>query len=295
MLSAYYYQLFVIACINVIMAVSLNLVTGCAGQLSLGHAAFMGIGAYTAAIVTLSWDVPFVLALISGSVSAAFFGLLLGLPTLRLRGDYLAIATLGFGEIIRVAILNLEITGGAFGLRGIPKETNLPIAFTSAVAVCLASKRLTKSRFGRALTAIREDEVAARAVGINSTFYKVSAFVISASCAGIAGGLFAHWFRYLNPSSFAFAESIEVLSMVVLGGIGSPEGSVMGALVLTFVPEFLRGLSSFVSQYRMLFYGALLVIMMLIRPQGLVSADASSKGFHLAGIGKKGRDEDDDA
>ncbi|HOB43893.1 MAG TPA: branched-chain amino acid ABC transporter permease [Bacillota bacterium] len=295
MLSAYYYQLFVIACINVIMAVSLNLVTGCAGQLSLGHAAFMGIGAYTAAIVTLSWDVPFVLALISGSVSAAFFGLLLGLPTLRLRGDYLAIATLGFGEIIRVAILNLEITGGAFGLRGIPKETNLPIAFTSAVAVCLASKRLTKSRFGRALIAIREDEVAARAVGINSTFYKVSAFVISASCAGIAGGLFAHWFRYLNPSSFAFAESIEVLSMVVLGGIGSPEGSVMGALVLTFVPEFLRGLSSFVSQYRMLFYGALLVIMMLIRPQGLVSADASSKGLHLADIGKKGRDEDDDA
>jgi len=277
------------------MAVSLNLVTGCAGQLSLGHAAFMGIGAYTAAIVTLSWDVPFVLALISGSVSAAFFGLLLGLPTLRLRGDYLAIATLGFGEIIRVAILNLEITGGAFGLRGIPKETNLPIAFTSAVAVCLASKRLTKSRFGRALIAIREDEVAARAVGINSTFYKVSAFVISASCAGIAGGLFAHWFRYLNPSSFAFAESIEVLSMVVLGGIGSPEGSVMGALVLTFVPEFLRGLSSFVSQYRMLFYGALLVIMMLIRPQGLVSADASSKGLHLADIGKKGRDEDDDA
>jgi len=255
----------------------------------------MGIGAYTAAIVTLSWDVPFVLALISGSVSAAFFGLLLGLPTLRLRGDYLAIATLGFGEIIRVAILNLEITGGAFGLRGIPKETNLPIAFTSAVAVCLASKRLTKSRFGRALIAIREDEVAARAVGINSTFYKVSAFVISASCAGIAGGLFAHWFRYLNPSSFAFAESIEVLSMVVLGGIGSPEGSVMGALVLTFVPEFLRGLSSFVSQYRMLFYGALLVIMMLIRPQGLVSADASSKGLHLADIGKKGRDEDDDA
>ncbi len=295
MLSAYYYQLFVIACINVIMAVSLNLVTGCAGQLSLGHAAFMGIGAYTAAIVTLSWDVPFVFALMSGSVSAAFFGLLLGLPTLRLRGDYLAIATLGFGEIIRVAILNLEITGGAFGLRGIPKETNLPIAFTSAVAVCLASKRLTKSRFGRALTAIREDEVAARAVGINSTFYKVSAFVISASCAGIAGGLFAHWFRYLNPSSFAFAESIEVLSMVVLGGIGSPEGSVMGALVLTFVPEFLRGLSSFVSQYRMLFYGALLVIMMLIRPQGLVSADASLKGLHLADIGKKGRDEDDDA
>lgn len=295
MLSAYYYQLFVIACINVIMAVSLNLVTGCAGQLSLGHAAFMGIGAYTAAIVTLSWDVPFVLALMLGSVSAAFFGLLLGLPTLRLRGDYLAIATLGFGEIIRVAILNLEITGGAFGLRGIPKETNLAIAFTSAVAVCLASKRLTKSRFGRALTAIREDEVAARAVGINSTFYKVSAFVISASCAGIAGGLFAHWFRYLNPSSFAFAESIEVLSMVVLGGIGSPEGSVMGALVLTFVPEFLRGLSSFVSQYRMLFYGALLVIMMLIRPQGLVSADASSKGLHLADIGKKGRDEDDDA
>ncbi len=281
MLSPYYYQLLVIACINVIMASSLNLVTGCAGQLSLGHAAFMGIGAYTAAILTSSYNVPFVAALIAGGIFAAFFGLLVGLPTLRLKGDYLVIATLGFGEIIRVTILNMKITGGPFGLRGISKETNLIISVTAVVLACLALRRLMKSRFGRALAAIREDEVAAQAMGIDTTRHKVLAFVIAASLAGIAGGLFAHWFRYLNPSSFAFVKSIEILSMVVLGGMGSLEGPVVGAVVLTFAPELLRGVSSFVSQYRMLFYGALLVIMMLVRPQGLIGAGVSGKCFRL--------------
>lgn len=291
MLSAYYYQLLVIACINAIMAVSLNLVTGCAGQLSLGHAAFMGIGAYTAAILTSSYNVSFVFALIAGSVSAAFFGLIVGLPTLRLKGDYLAIATLGFGEIIRVSVLNMGITGGAFGLRGIPKETNLAVAVSAAILICLASKRLTKSRFGRALAAIREDEVAAEAMGVDTTRYKVLAFVIAASWAGVAGGLFAHWFRYLNPSSFSFMKSIEILSMVVLGGIGSLEGSVLGAFVLTFAPEFLRGVSDFVSQYRMLFYGALLVIMMLVRPQGLVGREVSVKRSYMPKLCKSPKKE----
>lgn len=284
MLSPYYYQLIVITCINVIMALSLNLVTGFAGQLSLGHAAFMGIGAYTAGILTSVYQVPFLAALAAGGLSAAFFGLLVGLPTLRLKGDYLAIATLGFGEIIRVTILNMKITGGAFGLRGISKETNLAISVAAAVLTYFTLKRLMKSRFGRAITAIREDEVAAQAMGIDITQYKVIAFVIGASWAGIAGGLFAHWFRYLNPSSFAFGKSVEILSMVVLGGMGNLEGPVLGAAVLTYAPELLRGASDFVSQYRMLFYGALLVIMMLVRPQGLAGAWVF-RGFRLQRVG----------
>lgn len=270
MLSPYYYQLLVIASINVIMALSLNLVTGCAGQLSLGHAAFMGIGAYTAGILTAVYDLPFAVALVAGGAVAALFGLLVGIPTLRLKGDYLAIATLGFGEIIRVAILNMKITGGPFGLRGISKHTNLTIAACAAVLVYWTMTRLMNSRFGRALVAIREDEVAAVTMGIDATRHKVLAFVIGAGWAGIAGGLFAHWFRYLHPSSFAFGTSVEILSMVVLGGMGSLEGSVLGAVVLTYAPEFLRGVSPFVSEHRMLFYGALLVVMMLVRPQGLV-------------------------
>ncbi|MGI6163364.1 MAG: branched-chain amino acid ABC transporter permease [Bacillota bacterium] len=284
MLSPYYYQLIVITCINVIMALSLNLVTGFAGQLSLGHAAFMGIGAYTAGILTSVYQVPFLAALAAGGLSAAFFGLLVGLPTLRLKGDYLAIATLGFGEIIRVTILNMKITGGAFGLRGISKETNLAISVAAVVLTYFTLKRLMKSRFGRAITAIREDEVAAQAMGIDITQYKVLAFVIGASWAGIAGGLFAHWFRYLNPSSFAFGKSVEILSMVVLGGMGNLEGPVLGAAVLTYAPELLRGASDFVSQYRMLFYGALLVIMMLVRPQGLAGAWVF-RGFRLQRVG----------
>ena len=284
MLSPYYYQLIVITCINVIMALSLNLVTGFAGQLSLGHAAFMGIGAYTAGILTSVYQVPFLAALAAGGLSAAFFGLLVGLPTLRLKGDYLAIATLGFGEIIRVTILNMKITGGAFGLRGISKETNLAISVAAVVLTYFTLRRLMKSRFGRAITAIREDEVAAQAMGIDITQYKVLAFVIGASWAGIAGGLFAHWFRYLNPSSFAFGKSVEILSMVVLGGMGNLEGPVLGAAVLTYAPELLRGASDFVSQYRMLFYGALLVIMMLVRPQGLAGAWVF-RGFRLQRVG----------
>ena len=284
MISPYYYQLLVIASINVIMALSLNLVTGCAGQLALGHAAFMGIGAYTAGILTSVYHVPLAVALVAGAAVAALFGLIVGLPTLRLKGDYLAIATLGFGEIIRVAILNMGITGGPFGLRGISKHTNLTLAVAAAVLAYLTMKRLMNSRFGRALTAIREDEVAAVAMGIDATRHKVLAFVISAAWAGIAGGLFAHWFRYLHPSSFAFSASVEILSMVVLGGMESLEGPVLGAAALTYAPELLRGVSDFVSRHRMMFYGALLVIMMLVRPQGLIGSGV--KGLSISKLGR---------
>lgn len=280
MLSPYYYQIMVIICINVILALSLNLITGFAGQLSLGHAAFMGIGAYTSGILTSILGAPFPLALLAGGVASAACGLGIGLPTLRLKGDYLAIATLGFGEIIRVAILNMKITGGPFGLRSIPKSTNLPISLVLAVLACIVLRRIAASRFGRALVAIREDEVAAQAMGIDTTRHKVIAFMIGAFWAGIAGVLFAHWFRYLNPSSFTFVKSVEILSMVVLGGMGNLAGSVLGALVLTYAPEFLRNISPFVSQYRMLFYGALLVIMMLVRPQGLLGRSKKKGARH---------------
>ncbi len=295
MLSPYQYQLLVIACINAILALSLNLVTGCAGQLSLGHAAFMGIGAYTAGILTSVYDVYFPIALLAAGVVSGFFGLLVGLPTLRLKGDYLAIATLGFGEIIRVTILNMKITGGPFGLRGIAQQTNLPIAVVSVALVYFTLRRLMNSRFGRALTAIREDEIAAQAMGIDITRYKVRAFVIGALWAGIAGGLFAHWFRYLHPSSFAFVKSIEILSMVVLGGMGSLEGPILGAVVLTFAPELLRGASQFVSQYRMLFYGALLVIMMVVRPQGLAGLAGDGLGWLSSKLDGLRSDESEDS
>lgn len=253
-------------------------------ELALGHAAFMGIGAYTAGILTSVYHVPFAVALVAGAAVAALFGLIVGLPTLRLKGDYLAIATLGFGEIIRVAILNMGITGGPFGLRGISKHTNLTLAVAAAVLAYLTMKRLMNSRFGRALTAIREDEVAAVAMGIDATRHKVLAFVISAAWAGIAGGLFAHWFRYLHPSSFAFSASVEILSMVVLGGMESLEGPVLGAAALTYAPELLRGVSDFVSRHRMMFYGALLVIMMLVRPQGLIGSGV--KGLSISKLGR---------
>ncbi len=282
MLSPYYYQIAVIICVNIILALSLNLVTGFAGQLSLGHAAFMGIGAYTAGILTSVYEVPFIAALLAGGVVSAAFGLIIGFPSLRLKGDYLAIATLGFGEIIRVTILNMRITGGPFGLRNIPKYTNLPLAAGLVVLAYFVLARLLASRFGRALVAIREDETAAEAMGVDTTRHKVIAFVIGAFWAGTAGGLFAHWFRYLNPSSFSFMKSVEILCAVVLGGMGSLAGSVLGAAALTYAPEFLRSVSPLVSQYRMLFYGALLVLMMLVRPQGLLG-----KGSALAGKRKR--------
>lgn len=272
MLNAYYYGILVTIGINIILALGLNVVTGFTGQLHLGHAAFMAVGAYTAGILTVKAGLPFWFALLAGGVTAALFGVVVGLPTLRLRGDYLAIATLGFGEILRVAFINSEITGGPFGLRGIAAETDLLVVGIWVVIAYVVFHSLIHSRAGRALIAIREDEVAAEAMGINATYYKVWAFVIAAFFAGVAGGLFAHWFRYLNPNTFGFVRSIELLSMVVLGGLGSLPGAVLGATVMTYAPEFLRSFFPAISEHRMTFYGALLVLMMLVRPQGLLGA-----------------------
>ncbi len=252
--------------INLIMALGLNLITGVTGQLTLGHAAFMSIGAYASAIATVNYDIPFLLGVLIGGLVAGLVGIIIGFPTLRLTGDYLAIATLGFAEIVRVQFTNMKITNGAIGFLGIEGSTTFPIVMTIAVTVVFAMVWLENSRNGRAMLAIREDEVASSAVGINTTLYKIQAFAIGAFCAGVGGALFAHTTTFIQPTDFGFLKSIDILSIVVLGGLGSIPGTIIGAIVLTAAPEVLRPLSN----YRMMVYGLLLVVIMIFRPYGLM-------------------------
>jgi branched-chain amino acid transport system permease protein len=271
--------LFINIGINVILAVSLNVVNGFTGQFSLGHAGFMAVGAYTSAKITVAlagaqlaflppaWSdqVVFALALAAGMGTATIAGFLVGMPSLRLRGDYLAIVTLGFGEIIRSVIENLPFLGQATGLSGLPRLTSLTWVGLSAIATVVMARRLAISSQGRALFAIREDEIAAQAMGVDTTGYKVRAFVISAAYAGLAGGLVVHMLQLATPRSFTFIRSIEVVVFVVLGGLGSITGSVVSATVLTWVLEQLRGIQA----YRMVGYAALLIVLMIARPRGL--------------------------
>ena len=285
--NPYVIQVVILCGINVVLAVSLNLINGFTGQFSIGHAGFMAVGAYGSAMFSLHvgriWAealaraglpeplaaTPALLAsLLIGGIVAAVAGYLVGLPSLRLRGDYLAIVTLGFGEIIRVLIVNIDAIGGARGLPGIPGWVNLFWVGLGVVAVVLVSRHLAKSTHGRALFAIRDDEVAAEALGVDTTRYKVLAFVLGAFFAGVAGGLFAHYLGYLNPNSFTFIKSIEVIAMVVLGGMGSISGSLLAAIVLTLLPEVLRP----VKDYRMVLYSLMLIVLMITRPQGLLGA-----------------------
>lgn len=266
MISPYYLQLIILVGINTIMATSLNLIIGYTGQLSIGHAAFMSLGAYASALATVRLGFPFIISLFVGALVAALFGVLIGIPTLKLKGDYLAIATLGFGEIVRIVCLNLDLTGGAVGLRGIPKKTTLLWVVLVTLATIFILNRIIKSRIGRALIAIREDETAAESMGINSTHYKTLCFGVGAFFAGFGGGLFAHYFQYIHPNSFGFLRSIEQLCMVVLGGLGNMTGAFIGAAALTVIPEALRQ----IADLRLLIYGAVLVLMMRVRPQGIL-------------------------
>lgn len=285
---SYYLQILTVIMINAILAVSLNLISGYTGQLSLGHATFMSLGAYAATLLTLKLDFPFLASLILGAVVAAFFGFVIGVPTLRLKGDYLAIATLGFGEIMKNILLNLEITGGPMGLRGIPKVTNIYIATIALLLVIFSLNRIMNSRVGKSFIAIREDELAAEAMGINTTKYKVLAFIIGAFYAGIGGGLYAFLFRYINPKDFGFMKSIEILCMVVLGGMGNTYGAVLGAFIITILPELLRSVSPAIAQYRMVLYGLLLVIMMIVKPQGIISSSSLSNKIKPKKLLEKG-------
>lgn len=268
--SRYESGIILLVCINIILAVSLNLVVGLLGQLALGHAGFVSVGAYACALFWLNVELPYNLTypvgLLAGGVAAAIVGVLIGIPALRLRGDYLAIITLGFGEIIRVVINFLPFTGGAKGLRGIPNYINFTGAFFVMALFIAFIFTLIKSRHGRAIISIREDEIAAEASGIPTTFYKVFAFALAAFMAGMGGGLLASYNRVLVPSSFDFMKSIEIVVMVVLGGMGSITGSVIAATVLTVLPEALRA----VADYRMVVYSLILIMMMIFRPEGLL-------------------------
>jgi branched-chain amino acid transport system permease protein len=266
--------------INVILAVSLNLVNGYTGQFSLGHAGFMSVGAYLSAAVTmmlgprlfgddggttLQQGGLFLGALLAGGLSAALAGLLVGVPSLRLKGDYLALVTLGFGEIIRVIFQNVDALGGALGLNGIPPYTNIFwvlafVAITVFVVTCLVN-----STYGRGFLATHDDEIASEAVGLNTTRYKIVAFVVGAFFAGIAGGLYGHFKQTITPTGFDFTKSIEIVVMVILGGMGNTLGVILAAILLTLLPEVLRP----IAEYRMVLYSFLLIVLMLARPQGL--------------------------
>ncbi|MFB3166521.1 branched-chain amino acid ABC transporter permease [Neobacillus sp. 179-C4.2 HS] len=264
-LNAFYSNMLILMIINIILAVSLHLVIGITGQFSIGHAGFLAVGAYVSAIITMKFELPFVLAIIIGGIVAALAGLLVGIPTLRLRGDYLAIATLGFGEIIRIVFLNIEYVGGAAGMM-VSNMTTWTSAFVCLVITILVISNFTNSRHGRACIAIRENEIAADAMGINTTFYKVAAFAIGSFFAGIAGGLFSHNFYIIQPTNFGFLKSFDILIFVVLGGLGSMSGSVIAAILLTII-------STYLQQYpetRMIIYSIVLVVVMLYRPQGLM-------------------------
>mgnify|MGYP002664901685 CR=1 FL=1 len=264
--------------INIILATSLNVATGYLGQLPLGHAGFMAVGAYTCALFTkyspLPDGVSFAIGLALGAVMAGLFGVLIGVPALRLTGDYLAILTLGFGEIIRITLNNIDdVLGfklfyGSKGLKNIPKYSNFTNVFLCVVITCFLIHAMMKSRHGRAVLAIRDNEIAAESCGIQTTYYKVMAFAFSAAFAGMAGGLYACYIGVLNPSTFGFMKSIEILVMVVLGGMGSMLGSILSATVLTILPEATRSFDS----YRMVIYSLVLILMMIFRPGGLLGS-----------------------
>lgn len=287
MISNYIKGILMTVLISVIMATSLNITTGFLGQIALGHAGFMMIGAFTAALITKAMGnsgilvgngmpdfLRFMIGTLCGGALSALFGIMVGIPALRLRGDYLAIITLGFGEIIRVVIQNLKFAGGrgldqgqaGQALIGISRIADINVVFWLTVITVALLFCFVRSRYGRAITAIREDDIAAGAAGINATYYKVLAFTVAAFFAGIAGGIYAHYIGSLDFKSFSFLKSIEYVIMVVFGGMSSLTGSILAATVLSVLPEALRE----IGQYRMIVYAILLVLIMIFKPGGLL-------------------------
>ena len=281
-IDGYALNILILVGINIILATSLNLVNGHTGQFSLGHAGFMAVGAYVSSSISLFGSAPilkllggsgflannafFLFILISGGLVAAVAGLMVGIPSLRLRGDYLAIVTLGFGEIIRVVFQNTEAVGGARGLGGIPQFTTLFWTFAVAILTIYVVGCMVNSTYGRGFLAVRDDEIAAEAMGINTLRYKVVAFVLGAFFAGVAGGLYAHYIQFITPEGFNFMRSIDIVVMVILGGMGSTVGVTVAAIALTYANEFLRD----AEQYRMIIFSLLLIGLMILRPQGLI-------------------------
>jgi len=313
-IDPYYFTIIIYIGINIILATSLNLINGYTGQFSLGHAGFMAIGGYLSIAVSSYYapffmdtfgtgvfgnTVSFMIVLLLGGLAAAVAGIVVGVPSLRLKGDYLAITTLGFAEIIRVVIQSLEVVGASQGFRGayifangvkaaqipvdmanvpyvfysVPKYTNFFWTFTFVAIIIYFIHNLINSTYGRGFLAVKDDEVAAESMGVNTTKFKVVAFVSGAFFAGIAGALYGHFNLYLNPEDFNFLKSVEIVVMVILGGMGSMIGVIIAAIILTILPELLRG----VAEYRMIIYALLLIIMMLTRPQGLFGVSMRKK------------------
>ena len=296
LIGAYNYQILVLVGINIILAVSLNLINGFTGQFSIGHAGFYAVGAYASAALvryagpsvrvlvssfpTVAQDaVLLLMGLLGAALLAGLAGLAVGIPSLRLRGDYLAIVTLGFGEIIRVLILNIDAIGGARGFSGIPQLSNFFWVYLFVLITIATVHNLVDSSYGRAFVSIRDDEIAAEAMGVDTTRFKVLSFVISSMFAGIAGGLFGHFTMYLHPNSFTFVASFYVIIMIVIGGLGSIEGAVLGAVVFTVVLEMFRGFGAF----RLINFSVLLVLIMIYRPEGLLGSWTLIKRRRKAG------------
>jgi branched-chain amino acid transport system permease protein len=266
LLNQYYQINLASICVNIILAVSLSLINGFTGQLSLGHAGFMAVGAYASVIMTTYMGMPFIVGIIAACLAAGLAGFIIGVPTLRLRGDYLAIATLGFGEIIRVVLQNIEYVNGPAGIMGIAKLSTWPWMFAGVVVTILVIVNLVNSSYGRAIISVREDEVAAELMGVNTTKYKVLAFVVGAMFAGLAGALYAHYFYIIKPETFNFMKSFDILVMVVLGGLGSTTGAVIAAIFVTVLTAVLQSFPAI----RMILYALILIIVMIYRPQGLM-------------------------
>jgi branched-chain amino acid transport system permease protein len=296
-MNPYYYDILIGIGINIILAVGLNLVNGYTGQFSLGHAGFMAVGAYASSWLTISYGHVFgpgtlnatsffLVALIMGGLGAAITGLIVGVPSLRLKGDYLAIVTLGFNEIIKGIIQNAEPLGAQRGLGGMVQYTNFFWTFGFAAITVYVVLSLVHSTYGRGFLAVRDDEIAAEAMGINTTKYKVLAFVLGAFFAGIAGGLYAHFKQFIHPEGFNFIRSFDIVVMVILGGMGSTIGVILAAILLTILPEALRFVSGYewlpdwlrqIAANRMIIYSLLLIILMLTRPQGLFGVSLARK------------------
>jgi len=275
-----------IAGIYIIMALSFYM-PFMTGQISLGQAGFMAIGAYVSAICTVKWGIPYVPAVLIGGIFSGIVGLVLGLPALRIKGIYLLLLTLGFGEIVRVVAINLKYTGAAEGFPGIPYQKHtLLYAYGMVVILIIFFSRLRRSRMGRAFQAVGSDEDAAEIIGVNIISAKLLAFSVGAFMAGVGGGIFAHYQEYVEPLMFDVMHAIEFLIFAIFGGIQIFWGPIFGALVLTFVPEFLR----VIQEWRMELYGALLIVMMIVRPQGVIGLDTVQTLNRLFrnGLGKGG-------
>ncbi len=281
MASGYFLTILIFTAMYVSLALSLNILTGFAGQVSLGHAAFLGIGAYTSAVLTVRYEYPFWVAFVAAIVITGIIGTFLGLPSLRVRHDFLVLATMGINFVVVSIFKYVDFFGGAMGLVNIPAPTLFGVTYRGGVPYLLLTTAyalltllvcwyLSKTWSGLAFQTIRNDEDAAASLGVNPARYKIYAFGISAALAGGVGSLYAHFLGSVFPDNFVFVESIGIMSMVIFGGIGTLRGPVVGAILLRLIPEWLR----FIQDYRFTFYGAILVLMMLFQPMGLLGNDS---------------------